>query len=202
MLILDSLEPTWHVLFSARQCKLGIIAGKNHANVVFLLRILELGIEEGLCLLPMGVGYLAISAVSTALSFVGLQCWTELSVDKLKSDGLIISENFISLDNANRALELLLDSYATTGMLANFLFNAFILLNLCLKVSLMFWVSHIRYSQSWFPSDQVLISSDASNFIENQTAHSNARNLPLTTWSDLCSIQTKRKLCKIDYFLL
>ncbi|XP_021634113.1 E3 ubiquitin protein ligase RIN2 isoform X2 [Manihot esculenta] len=81
----------------------------------------------------MGVGYLAISAVSTALSFVGLQCWTELSVDKLKSDGLIISENFISLDNANRALELLLDSYATTGMLANFLFNAFILLNLCLK---------------------------------------------------------------------
>ncbi|KAJ9140004.1 hypothetical protein P3X46_030692 [Hevea brasiliensis] len=80
----------------------------------------------------MGVGYLAISAAFTALSFVGLQCWTELSVDKLKADGLI-SDNFISHENANRALELLLGSYATVALLANFVFNAFILINLCLK---------------------------------------------------------------------
>ncbi|KAJ9164057.1 hypothetical protein P3X46_023674 [Hevea brasiliensis] len=80
----------------------------------------------------MGVGFLAISAASTALSFVGLQCWTELSLDKLKSDGLI-AKNFIGPENANRALELLLGSYATVVLLANFVFNAFILLNVCLK---------------------------------------------------------------------
>lgn len=80
----------------------------------------------------MGVGYLAISAVSTGLSFVGLQCWTELSVDKLKSDGLI-SDKLISPENANHTLELFLGSYSTIALLANFVFNAFILLNLCLK---------------------------------------------------------------------
>ncbi|OAY48146.1 E3 ubiquitin protein ligase RIN2 [Manihot esculenta] len=80
----------------------------------------------------MGVGYLAISAASTALSFVGLQCWAELSLDKLKSDGLI-DEIFSSPENANQALELVWGSYATVALLANFVFNAFILLNLCLK---------------------------------------------------------------------
>ncbi|EEF51551.1 protein binding protein, putative [Ricinus communis] len=80
----------------------------------------------------MGAGYLAISAACTALSFVGLKCWTELSLEKLKSEGLI-SENFINPENANRALELLLGSYATIALLASFVFNAFILLNLSLK---------------------------------------------------------------------
>lgn len=92
----------------------------------------------GLFVLPMGVGYLAISAASTALSFVGLQCWAELSLDKLKSDGLI-DEIFSSPENANQALELVWGSYATVALLANFVFNAFILLNLCLKVSLIFY---------------------------------------------------------------
>uniref|UniRef100_A0A2P2L5Q2 Protein binding protein n=1 Tax=Rhizophora mucronata TaxID=61149 RepID=A0A2P2L5Q2_RHIMU len=80
----------------------------------------------------MGVNYLAISAVCTVLSFVGLRCWTELSLDKLRSQGLI-GENFLNPENGNRALELLLGSYATVALLVNFLFNVFVLLNLCLK---------------------------------------------------------------------
>ncbi|XVF08458.1 hypothetical protein REPUB_Repub07fG0005100 [Reevesia pubescens] len=80
----------------------------------------------------MAVNYLVISALSTALSFVGLQFWTEFSLDKLQTDGLI-SENFIHTENVNRALELLLGSYATVALLANFVLNVFILLILCLK---------------------------------------------------------------------
>ncbi|EOY22895.1 RPM1 interacting protein 2 isoform 4 [Theobroma cacao] len=80
----------------------------------------------------MGVSYLAISAVSTALSFVGLQLWTEFSLDKLQTDGLI-SENIIHTENVNRALELLLGSYATVALLAIFVLNVFILLILSLK---------------------------------------------------------------------
>ncbi|XWS36947.1 hypothetical protein CRYUN_Cryun19dG0001500 [Craigia yunnanensis] len=87
---------------------------------------------EKLCLLPMGVSYLAISAVSTALSFVGLQFWTEVSLDKLQTHGLI-SENFIHTENVNHALELLLGSYSTVALLANFVLNVFILLILSLK---------------------------------------------------------------------
>jgi autocrine motility factor receptor len=82
----------------------------------------------------MGVSYIAISAVCTALSFVGLQWWTEWSLDRLRSDGLI-GENFINSENVNRALELLFSSYATIALLMNFVFNVFLLLNLCLKVS-------------------------------------------------------------------
>ncbi|XP_021285611.1 E3 ubiquitin protein ligase RIN2 isoform X2 [Herrania umbratica] len=80
----------------------------------------------------MGVSYLAISAVSTALSFVGLQLWTEFSLDKLQTDGLI-SENIIHTENVNHALELLLGSYATVALLAIFVLNVFILLILSLK---------------------------------------------------------------------
>ncbi|XWS60094.1 hypothetical protein CRYUN_Cryun07bG0004900 [Craigia yunnanensis] len=81
----------------------------------------------------MGVRYLAISAFSTALSFLGLQFWTEFSLDKLHTDGLI-SENFIHTENANRALEFLLGSYATVVLLANFVLNVFILLIVSLKI--------------------------------------------------------------------
>ncbi|XP_021909415.1 E3 ubiquitin protein ligase RIN2-like [Carica papaya] len=80
----------------------------------------------------MGVSYLAISATCTALSFVGLQIWTEFSLDKLKPNGLI-SEHFLNLENASRAVELLSGSYATVALLANFVLNAFTLLILCLK---------------------------------------------------------------------
>ncbi|MBA0744194.1 hypothetical protein Gogos_006829 [Gossypium gossypioides] len=80
----------------------------------------------------MAVSYLAISAASTALSFIGLQVWAEFSLDKLQNDGLI-SENFIHTENVDRALELLLGSYASLALLANFVLNVFILLILSLK---------------------------------------------------------------------
>ncbi|KAM3730422.1 hypothetical protein ACB098_12G086400 [Castanea mollissima] len=80
----------------------------------------------------MGVRYIAVSAVSTVLSFVFLQFWTELSLDNLKSDGLI-AENYIHSENASRVIELLSGSYATIGLLTNFVLNVFVLLVLCLK---------------------------------------------------------------------
>ncbi|KAK9292403.1 hypothetical protein L1049_020370 [Liquidambar formosana] len=80
----------------------------------------------------MGVSYLSISAVCTVLSFVGLQSWTVLSLEKLKSDGLV-GENFIHSGDAGQALEPLLGSSATIALAANFVFNVFILLILCLK---------------------------------------------------------------------
>lgn len=83
-------------------------------------------------LLEMGASYLVISAASTILSFVGLQFWTEFSLDKLRTDGLVV-ENVIHLESANRVLELLLRSYATVSLLANFVLNVFVLINLCLK---------------------------------------------------------------------
>ncbi|KAF9689512.1 hypothetical protein SADUNF_Sadunf01G0099700 [Salix dunnii] len=80
----------------------------------------------------MGVSFIAISAICTALSFVGLKCWTEVSLDRLRSDGSI-GENLINSENVNVALELLFGSYATIALLVNFVFNVFVLLNLCLK---------------------------------------------------------------------
>ncbi|KAL9412060.1 hypothetical protein AB3S75_045636 [Citrus x aurantiifolia] len=80
----------------------------------------------------MGASYLVISAASAILSFVGLQFWTEFSLDKLRTDGLVV-ENVIHLESANRVLELLLRSYATVALLANFVLNVFVLINLCLK---------------------------------------------------------------------
>ncbi|GFY84302.1 RPM1 interacting protein 2 [Actinidia rufa] len=80
----------------------------------------------------MGVSYLSISAVCTLLSFVGLQYWTELSLKKLTSDGLI-GEESIEPGNAHHVLQLLLGSQATIALLANFALNVFILLILGLK---------------------------------------------------------------------
>ncbi|KAI5594832.1 hypothetical protein POPTR_003G109400v4 [Populus trichocarpa] len=77
----------------------------------------------------MGASYLAISAVCTVLSFSVL---TEVSLHILRSDGLIV-ENLTNFENANHALELLFGSYATIALVVNFVFNVFILLNLCLK---------------------------------------------------------------------
>ncbi|CAN1265350.1 E3 ubiquitin protein ligase RIN2 [Linum perenne] len=67
----------------------------------------------------MGVSYLAVSAVSTAFSFVGLQYQAGFALDKLRVDRLV-GENFVSLENANNALGQLLDSYATAGLLSIF----------------------------------------------------------------------------------
>uniref|UniRef100_A0A5B6YUP6 Putative RPM1 interacting protein 2 isoform 2 n=1 Tax=Davidia involucrata TaxID=16924 RepID=A0A5B6YUP6_DAVIN len=80
----------------------------------------------------MAANYLSISAVCTVLSFVGLHCCTELSLEKLISDGLI-GEISIHSGNAGHALELLLGSYTTIALLVNFALNIFILLILCLK---------------------------------------------------------------------
>lgn len=80
----------------------------------------------------MALKFIAISSVSTLLSFVGLQFCTDLSLDKLKSDGLI-GWNSVHLDNVNHDVELPLDMYTTIGLLANCMINVFVLLNLCLK---------------------------------------------------------------------
>ncbi|CAL5364204.1 unnamed protein product [Camellia sinensis] len=80
----------------------------------------------------MGVSYLSISAVCTLLSFVGLQYWTDLSFQKLTSDG-VIGEDSIEPGNARQALKLLLGSQATIALLANFVLNVFVLIILGLK---------------------------------------------------------------------
>ncbi|KAJ1406750.1 Zinc finger, RING-type [Sesbania bispinosa] len=80
----------------------------------------------------MALRFIAISAVSTVLSFVGLQFCTDLSIDKLKSDGLI-GWNLIQVDNANHDIELPLGLYTTIGLVVNCMINVFVLLNLCLK---------------------------------------------------------------------
>jgi len=67
-------------------------------------------------------------------SLIGLQCWTEISLEKFKEDGLI-SRNTLYTDNASRIIELLLRSHATIMLLAISVINAFALLILCLKVS-------------------------------------------------------------------
>ncbi|KAF9685676.1 hypothetical protein SADUNF_Sadunf03G0079100 [Salix dunnii] len=64
----------------------------------------------------MGVNYLAISAVCTVLSFSVL---TKVSLDILRSDGLT-GENLTNLGNANRAVELLFESYATIALVTLF----------------------------------------------------------------------------------
>ncbi|KHN25833.1 E3 ubiquitin protein ligase RIN2 [Glycine soja] len=80
----------------------------------------------------MALRVIAISVVSTVLSFVGLQFCTDLSLDKLTSDGLV-GWNLIHLDNASQDIELPLGLYTTIGLLVNCMINVFILLNLCLK---------------------------------------------------------------------
>lgn len=81
----------------------------------------------------MGVSSLSVSAICTVLSFICLQWWTHLSIEKLKSDGSI-GANIINSGNAGRVLELLLGSYVIVSLLASFVLNVFILLILCLKV--------------------------------------------------------------------
>lgn len=85
----------------------------------------------------MGVSYIAFSAACTVLSFIGLQLWTELSIDNLRSEK-VIGENPFQTENAGRVIDLLLSSYVTVGLLANFALNVFVLLMLFLKVSLLF----------------------------------------------------------------
>lgn len=98
-------------------------------------------------LTSMGVSYIAISAACTALSFIGLQLWTELSIDNLRSEK-IIGENPFKTENAAPVVDLLLSSYVTVGLLANFALNVFVLLILFLKVSLLFILGALCFKKS------------------------------------------------------
>ncbi|KAG7533813.1 Zinc finger RING-type [Arabidopsis thaliana x Arabidopsis arenosa] len=79
----------------------------------------------------MRIRYLPISVATTALSFVGLQVWTELSLDRLRADGTITKN--VSLGDSENTLELLLSSHTTIVLLASFVLNVYILLVLSLK---------------------------------------------------------------------
>ncbi|CAL0311008.1 unnamed protein product [Lupinus luteus] len=81
----------------------------------------------------MALRFIAISAISTVLSFAGLWLCSDFSLHTLKSDGLI-RLNLLHLDNANNDIELPLGLFTTIGLLVNCTINVFILLNLCLKV--------------------------------------------------------------------
>ncbi|KAE9616306.1 putative transcription factor C2H2 family [Lupinus albus] len=80
----------------------------------------------------MALRFIAISAIATVLSFVGLQFCTDFSLYTVKSDG-VFGWNLVHLDNANQYIELPLGLYTTIGLLANCTANVFILLNLCLS---------------------------------------------------------------------
>lgn len=80
----------------------------------------------------MGASYLSLSAVCTLLSFVGLQCWTTVSLERLRSNGLI-GDAILNTGDARHALDLLLGSYTTIALVANFVLNVFVLLILSLK---------------------------------------------------------------------
>ncbi|KAH0902239.1 hypothetical protein HID58_041742, partial [Brassica napus] len=100
---------------------------RNHANTI------KLRFWGRSCyLFIMGINYLSVSVASTALSFVGLQVLTELSLDKLISNGMIAKKS-ISLTDSDHALDLLLASYFTIALLAIFVLNVYILLLLSLK---------------------------------------------------------------------
>lgn len=83
----------------------------------------------------MGLSYIGLSAVCTILSYVTLHMWTESSVSKLNSEGLI-HEDYVHAGNVGRVFELLLGSNGTIALLANFVLNVFVLLVLVLKVSI------------------------------------------------------------------
>lgn len=89
---------------------------------------------EELYIFLMAVKFLSISVVCTVLSLVGLQYWTEISLEKYKSDGLIF-DDLINSENVSHALELLLGSYTTLVLVASFALNILILIILGLKVS-------------------------------------------------------------------
>ncbi|XP_073119015.1 E3 ubiquitin protein ligase RIN2 [Henckelia pumila] len=81
----------------------------------------------------MGVKLLSVSLICTFLSIVGLQYWTEVSLEKYKSDSLIVND-LINPENATSALELLLGSYTTLVLVAGFALNLFTTVMLGLKM--------------------------------------------------------------------
>ncbi|XP_057776771.1 E3 ubiquitin protein ligase RIN2 isoform X3 [Salvia miltiorrhiza] len=80
----------------------------------------------------MGVNFLSISVVCTILSLVGVQYWTEISLEKHQSDVLIVND-LINSENATHTLELLFGSYMTLLLVSSLAFNVIILVILGLK---------------------------------------------------------------------
>ncbi|KAL1292070.1 hypothetical protein HN51_060522 [Arachis hypogaea] len=84
----------------------------------------------------MALRIIAISGVSTVLSFIALHFCSEFSLYKLISDGIINLENNNNNNinsNNTKIDELPFDFSTTIGLLANCFINVFILINLCLK---------------------------------------------------------------------
>ncbi|XP_075492245.1 E3 ubiquitin protein ligase RIN2 [Primulina tabacum] len=81
----------------------------------------------------MGVKLLSASVVFTFLSIVGLQYWTDASLENYNSDSLIVND-LINSENASSALELLLGSYTTLVLVASFALNLSITIMVGLKM--------------------------------------------------------------------
>ncbi|XP_073064389.1 E3 ubiquitin protein ligase RIN2-like [Primulina eburnea] len=81
----------------------------------------------------MGVKLLSASVVCTFLSIVGLQYWTDASLEKYNSDSLIVND-LINSEDASSALELLLGSYTTLVLVSSFALNLFITVMVGLKM--------------------------------------------------------------------
>ncbi|URE21949.1 hypothetical protein MUK42_10700 [Musa troglodytarum] len=94
----------------------------------------SVSVGKWLGFLRMAVNYLCLSAFSTAVGLVGLQWWTVSSLDRMRSDGLFVGDGHgVSLESAQRALELLLSSHVTVALLVNFVINVYVLVVLLLK---------------------------------------------------------------------
>nr|XP_023888808.1 E3 ubiquitin protein ligase RIN2-like [Quercus suber]XP_023888809.1 E3 ubiquitin protein ligase RIN2-like [Quercus suber] len=141
----------------------------------------------------MGVRYIAVSAASTVLSFVFLQFWTELSLDNLKSDGLIAESNIHS-ENASRVIELLSGSYATIGLLTNFVLNVFVLLVLCLQIIFLWSCILLRLGNCWNVLSILL-------FIRRVLGHESSRSRAVSTCKDsICRCSPCSRVCGIYWW--
>lgn len=98
----------------------------------------------------MGVNFLSVSVVCTILSLVGVQYWTEISLQKHQSDVLIVND-LINSENATHTLELLFGSYTTLLLVSSLAFNVIILVILGLKVGFFFVTISFLYVYVLFP---------------------------------------------------
>lgn len=122
-----------------------LLWAKRHANLVFMITLNidcggRIAFDSNVCALFVDF---RLSVVCTILSFTGLQCWMEMSLDKYQIDGLIF-EDFINLGNVTLVLYLLLGSYITLALVTSFALNAVIMVILCLKT---FFFSELNSSE-------------------------------------------------------
>lgn len=109
---------------------------KDNAKIALINYWTSVLVEQ-LDIFLMGVNFLSVSAVCTILSLVGVQYWTQFSLEKHQPDVLIVND-LINSENATRAIELLFSSYTTLLLVSSLAFNVIILVILGLKVSLFF----------------------------------------------------------------